>query len=103
MTDDLVTRLRDGKLTWGDRWEAADRIEEQAATIARLTEQRNDQCRLKLEWVARAEAAEARVAALVAACEALREGYGASYIDEGTWEEVTALADAAIAAAKEGA
>lgn len=28
MTDEeLIARLRDGKLTWGDRWNAANRIE----------------------------------------------------------------------------
>lgn len=41
MTDELVTRLRNQLEFWnsGGRFEAADRIEADAATIARLTEQ----------------------------------------------------------------
>jgi hypothetical protein len=33
---DVVERLRDGKLTWGDRWEAADELVNLRREIDRL-------------------------------------------------------------------
>ena len=36
--EELVKRLRDGKLTWGDRWEAADHIEDLKAKLAKAVE-----------------------------------------------------------------
>ena len=32
---DIVERLQDGKLTWGDRWEAADEITRLRAEVAK--------------------------------------------------------------------
>lgn len=78
MSDDLVTRLRDGKLTWGDRWEAAARIEADAATIERLTAERDSASGLALTLQSECErlhgdvaAAEAKLAALVEAAQGM--------------------------------
>lgn len=78
MTDDLVTRLRGGFPTshgvigvYPDvtkavamMQEAAARIEQDAATIARLEGELQEQHRVRKAWAARAETAEAKVAQL---------------------------------------
>lgn len=91
MTDDLVTRLRASRAVWengghrptDDELEAAARIEQDAATIARLEGERDealnqlDSARHSVDalmqrglvFKERAEAAEAKVAALMAALE----------------------------------
>ena len=44
MTDEeLIARLRDGKLTWGDRWNAADRIEQ-------LVKEKDNNHKVGLGW-----------------------------------------------------
>lgn len=122
MTDDLVNKLRTTKLFEAGEWEsglgleAADRIERDAATIARLEGER-DEARETLRMLkvwdfpgdiqdanCRAEAAEAKVAALVEALEKITKPYAADQSRLIHSEaQIASIARAAIAAAKGGA
>jgi len=111
MTDDLVSDLQKaaGVRSDTDAWlmgRAAARIEADAATIARLDVELQEQHRVRKAWAARAEAAEAKVAALVEALEQLVIEYDEVDLANAEPKSLTdavSAARAAIAAAKGGA
>lgn len=87
---ELIARLRDDKLTWGDRWQAADRFEALAARVAVLEAERDEYANaFKADNAALAEATlrAERLEAALLWCGGSNDFQPGGIADEG-WQKV---------------